>query len=166
MLRLYVDEIPDELEGNLVHDVEEHFDKLELKCSPEEKKMISLIEKGKLLDEIAFEDRFGYKLYTTELSTGCKAALCVLNSPDRVIDLIECGLNARDAIITLCENGSVIMDSNTITISNQFLKDSDSLEVRVDNYVFTSLDRLNHYLFNERPFKPDMLMEGIEEVTL
>ena len=48
--------------------------------------------------ESTFEDRFGVRLYLSELSTGCKAAICVALMPDQMIDLQECGLNTRDAI--------------------------------------------------------------------
>lgn len=159
MLHLYLDEIPCNLQDSLVNDVEEQFAKLSLKCSDKEKELVEKIEKGNLIDGISFVDRFGYKLYTTELSTGCKAALCVLNSPNNIINLVECGLNARDIIISLCNTGSVLVDSNTISISTTY--STEEVSVELEGYIFKDISRLNRYIFNERPFEPDMSDRGI-----
>lgn len=155
MLHLYLDEIPDGME--MVNDVEELFSTLELSCTNEEKEVVRLIEQGELIDGHSFIDRFGYKLYTSELSTGCKAALCVLNIHDKIINLTECGFNARDVILVKCKEGAVFTWSNTITISNSF---GEKLEVELDGYSFTTVSGLNTYIFDERLYKPDMSSLG------
>lgn len=38
------------------------------------------------------------------------------------------------------------------------------IEVELDGYLFTTVERLNYYLFNERPFKPDLSIGGIQHV--
>lgn len=161
MLRVYLDleDIPDNVK--VVRDVEKEFASLILKGTEKEKELVRIIEKGELLDSTAFIDRFGYKLYLSELSTGCKAALCVLNSADKVICLDECGLNARDAIILLCGVGAILFDNNSVTISNKYLKDS-GVNVQIDKYVFTDIDRLNDYIFNVYPFDFDADGKGVE----
>lgn len=160
MLKIYLDlqDIPDTVK--VVQDVEKEFASLVLKCTDKEKKLVRIIEKGELIDSTAFIDRFGYKLYLSELSTGCKAALCVLNSTDKVICLDECGLNARDAIILLCDTGAILFDNNSITISNRHLKDS-GIHVQTDKYVFTDIDRLNDYIFSVYPFDFDTSVSGV-----
>lgn len=158
-LRLYLDEVPEK--QILVNDVEKQFATLELHCTDKEKEIVKKIEQGDLIDSFSFMDRFGFKLYTSELSTGCKAALCVLNSNDKVINLIECGFNARDVIVSSCNAGAVLINSNTLTFSDKY---GDDIHVAVDDYLFTSLDRLNRYIFDERPFNPDMSIKGIQKI--
>lgn len=159
MLRIYLnDEINDSI---IVNDVEKQFASITLKCTDKERELVKKIEQGSLVDSTAFIDRFGFKLYLSELSTGCKAALCTLNFQDSIIDLVECGLNARDIIISCCDKGSVLIDINSATIANTW-QDSFSC-VRVNDYVFTSINRLNTYLFSEYPFDPDLTIKGIEK---
>ena len=61
-------------------------------------KLVEVIDEGKLIDSRTFVDRFGVTLYTSCLSTGCKAALLV-NNIDDVVDLRECGINAISAYL-------------------------------------------------------------------
>ena len=158
MIRIYLDSISDNI--NFINDVEKGFASVKLKCTDKEQELVSKIESGKLIDFTSFIDRFGYKLYLSELSTGCKASLCVLNYSDSVINLVECGLNARDTIISLCDVGAVLIDTNSATISNKYVKDN-KISVQVDNYVFSDINRLNTYIFEEYPFKPDLSSKGI-----
>ncbi len=143
-------------------DIEALFKQIRIKGTNEEKAVISKIEQGKYNDDTSFIDRFGYKLYLSELSTGCKAALCVLNKPDMQIDLIECGINALDVILSICKSGSVIMRERGVTIKDY--SEDGKIEVELDGYLFTTVDRLNYYLFNERPFTPDLTIGGIQHV--
>lgn len=158
MLKLVIDE-----QGNApLTDVEELFRQIKVKGTPKEREVISKIEQGTYNDENSFIDRYGYKLYLSELSTGCKAALCVLNKPDVQINLIECGINALDVILTVYKNGSVIMRDRDVTIRDY--SEHEDIEVELDGYLFTTVDRLNYYLFEERPFKPDLSIGGINNV--
>lgn len=156
MLTIFVDTVNS---NNIVRNVEEQFAKIKLTGSEIEKKLISAIEKGTYNDKYSFIDRFGYKLYNTELSTGCKAALCVVNCPELVIDLIECGLNARDLIIGLCKEGSILIQENGVTIVDYF---DEAIDVKVDDFRITSVDRLNKYIFSERPLEPVINSEDIK----
>lgn len=156
MLTIFVDTVDS---NNIVRNVEEQFAKIKLTGSEIEKKLIAEIEQGTYNDEYSFIDRFGYKLYNTELSTGCKAALCVVNCPNLVIDLIECGLNARDIIIGLCKDGNVLIQENGVTIVDYF---GQPIDVKIDSYRITSVDRLNKYIFSERPFEPVINSEDIK----
>lgn len=159
MLNIFIDKVNDT--DRLVQDVEKQFDMIKLLGTELDKEIISCIEHGEYYDKNSFIDRFGNKLDISELSTGCKAALCVVNCPHFIINLIECGLNARDIIINLCKEGNILLYDNGITIVDY----SDGIDVKVDNYNITSIDRLNFYLFSERPFKPNMEQEGIRCLT-
>ena len=89
-------------------DIDASFSKLEIVVNDAVKNIIKAVDAGNMIDESTFEDRFGVRLYLSELSTGCKAAICVAPMPDQMIDLQECGLNARDAddtcFVTLQKN--------------------------------------------------------------
>lgn len=143
-------------------DIESLFKQIRIKGTPEEKEVISKIEQGRYNDDSSFIDRFGYKLYLSELSTGCKAALCVLNKPDLQINLIECGINALDVILTTCKNGLIVMRDRGVTIKDY--SEDGKIEVELDGYLFTTVKRLNYYLFDERPSEPDFSVEGIQHV--
>jgi hypothetical protein len=92
-------------------------------------KLLSEIEQATYYNEERFVDRFGVPVYISELSTGCKAALCVHYMPDKIIDLIECGTNARDAILKYCKNGSVIYYGMDTTVSDYGY---ENIEVDID----------------------------------
>ena len=77
-------------------DIDASFSKLEIVVNDAVKNIIKAVDAENM--ESTFEDRFGVRLYLSELSTGCKAAICVALMPDQMIDLQECGLNTRDAI--------------------------------------------------------------------
>lgn len=156
MLTIYIDKIDLPVE----HDIEKLFAKTRIADTPINRKIIETIEQGEYNDEHSFIDRFKYKLYNSELSTGCKAALCVANNPDKIIDTIECGNNARDAIINFCTKGNIIYYDNCITISH--MKGQSTIDVKLDGYRFTTVSRLNDYIQDERPFSPDIETEGIE----
>ncbi len=145
---------------DIITDVEREFDNLKLTGSFLENLVINKIELGSFKDALHFTDRFGDKLPINFMSTGCKAALVVLNNPDKLVDLKECGLNARDTIITYLD-GNVLLTFSTITFYNENFHDKNNIKVCLDNYVFTNLDRLNYYLTDERPYVPDMSRKGI-----
>ena len=155
-LNLYLEE-----QEEMVNDIEKEFSSLKLKCTDKEKQIVELIEQGELIDDHSFIDRYGYKLYTSELSTGCKAALCVVNNTSAILNLVECGLNARDVIISICNEGRVYIDYNNVTFVAY--GEGKEIDVKLDGYLFTDLDRLNTYLQDERPFKPDVRKGGVKE---
>lgn len=160
MLNLFLKDTNIKSDKEIVVDVEKEFSKLKIKGTALEQLIIEKIEKGKYNNETSYIDRFGYKLHYNDMSTGCKAALCVANMPNKVIDLAECGYNARDLIIVLCTDGNIIIEDNGLTISTQY---GNNIDVKLDNYRFTSITRLNKYICDERPFIPDMSIGGIEE---
>ncbi len=159
MLSVFIKNGDEKLSGEVVTDVEKEFSKLRVTGKKIEKILIEKIEKGKYNDVNSYIDRFGYKLYYNDISNGCKAALCVVNFTDKIIDLAECGNNARDIIISFCKTGNILIEDNGIAISTQYNKDID---VRIDKYRFFDIDRLNKYISDERLYGPDMSIGGIE----
>lgn len=141
-------DIPEE---KIIRDVEREFEKIKLTGSEIEKILLEKIEEARYESEIAFIDRFGFKLYTSELSTGCKAALCVLYNQDKIVDLIECGLNARDAIIAYIPAGNILIRDNGVTI--QSVDVTNDISVKTNEFEFSSIRELNRYIFDERPFR-------------
>lgn len=164
MLTLYIDELPNDLRDmKYCKDVENLFSETELKCSADEIELIKNIDKGHLISSNSFIDRFGYKRNTKELSTGCKAGLCVITHKDKIIDLVECNWNARDYIISNIRNGYVFVMDTDAKFGD--LSMNGNISIRLDNYHFTSIYRLNFYIHNERFLleEPDLLMKGIEK---
>lgn len=158
MLHLYIygiDKIPPELE--VIEDIETGFNLHEIKDTSETRKLLSLTEKGQWINTESFIDRFGYKLWLDSLSTGCKAALLAASHPDKVINLRECGYNARDAIILNIREGQllvywddVIISQNKLQFDNNGIMKDTKIEIENGGKVFKSLDKLNEYLLYEK----------------
>ena len=128
--------------------IETEFMKVNLMDSVINRKIIELIEKGTYNDNVSFIDRYGFKLYTSELSTGCKAALCVANNPNEVYNIKECGYNAQDVIITILKEGNIIIPARDMKIKDY--SEDGKIEVQLDGYKFTSVKRLNKYISEEK----------------
>ena len=132
----------------IISDIEEAFYDIKLTCTEEEKRIVSEIEHGELLDNNRFKDRFGCALYIGDLSTGCKAGLVALHNKDRVLDCIECGNNARDVIIRHCKEGGILIVDNGVSIRYPY-GDKGLCSVRLDGLEFYTIDKLNSYIRNE-----------------
>lgn len=140
--------------------IEGLFSSINLTGNAKEKRVIELIEKGKYNDSASFIDRFGVKLPISELSAGCKTALCIINNPNIEIDTQECGINAVDVIVSLLREGNIAIQDRDITFVDY---DGDTIDVQLDGYKFTSVERFNYYLFDERPFEPEFSRKGVEK---
>lgn len=160
MLNVFIENKPDR---NImyVEDINAEFDRLGLTGSDIENSFLFNLEKGRFIEgeSFAYIDRFGFKLRTDEMSTGCKAAICVLRSGDKLINLSECGFNAVGMILSWCKNGNIYIPEFNIPFPDYTR--GEAVEIQFNHYLFSSLSRFNHYLSSEYPFTPDMLMEGI-----
>lgn len=164
MLNLYLGVEKEYSDLNLDMDMEFRFLQISLDFNAVEDRLVNLIDKGHLIsnDQMHFIDRFGSKLPLICLSTGCKSALCVLHIKQGVVvDLGECGHNAQTIILTELKSGEVYIPFYDMAFYRE-LDFNDIIDVGLDGYRFTSLERFNYYLTDERPFKPDMSMTGIE----
>ena len=113
MLHLYIygtggrpeDIIPYGME--LVNDVEAEFRSVGISVTDTSKKLVADIDGGELLDRSRFMSSVGVSTFTGFLSTGTKAGVLVEKSAEthKVINLIECGINAITAIIIHCHDG-------------------------------------------------------------
>lgn len=100
-------------------DVEAVFSQTLITVDDNVKNIVKAIDQGELIDSNRFIDRFGVSLYLSELSTGCKAAICTYFHPEDIVDLQECGLNARDAIFNYCENGRILLHDFSVTVNGK-----------------------------------------------
>ena len=134
---------------HVIRDVETAFEGIELVADEDTKKIIKNIDKAKFNGGNRFIDRFGAYVYISELSTGCKAALCVKYITNSVIDTVECGYNARDVIIKNCKEGNAIIYDDGITVAfddtdravdvyihGRNIKDVQELNEFIDSYEF------------------------------
>lgn len=96
------------IEGEHIQDPEAAFLTLRVTRSDLTATLMREIDKAKYVDEVSFIDRFGRTLPISRLSTGCKTAIVVEHNPDKIVDLIECGYNARDSIIRNIKSGKVL----------------------------------------------------------
>lgn len=157
MLRIqFIEEVDP---STLEMDIEKLFYSTNVVDDPIVRKCISSIEKGEYYDKNFYIDRFGCKLSMDDMSTGCKAAICVHLNPEKNISLMECGTNVRDFIIKNMSKGNIAIYDDDILISS--IKGT-AIDVVMDNYRFKDIDRLNFYLTDERPFTPNLSISGIE----
>lgn len=152
----------DILDPNTIFDIDTHFNRVRVENNIYNAHMVQAIDQGKLLNDDCFVDRFGCTRFTEDLSTGCKAAIIIGANPTKRVALIECGDNALFEIVTHCKNGRALIYDPVNGILN-FHRNDFEIDVEVDGYRFTSLDRLNYYFTDEAGLcLPDMEMEGIE----
>ena len=158
MLHLFIVSLP--VDKQFIDDVDKEFETFGLTGSEEENLFLRKLEVASpnIGDPYSFIDRFGFKLPTSAMSTGCKAAICVLHSPEKIINLTECGRNARGMILAWCKHGFVYLPKCEI----DFMDYSNSeVSIQVDGYRFSTISRLNHYLCCERPFAADLAMGDV-----
>lgn len=125
-------------------DVEFEFKGIEITGTNTDRNIIKYIEDGEYLSKTAFIDRFGAKCYYDCMSTGCKAALLVANRPDKVVNCIECGSNALEAIILYCKDGEILVYGSTL--DNVHLARNKEVDVELDGIHFTSSSKLDRYI--------------------
>ena len=129
----------------IIVDAEEAFMLMRITRVELAKVLLNEIDQARYVNETEFIDRFGLTLPMSKLSTGCKASLVVAHNPTKVVDLIECGYNARAAIIRNIRDGKVLSYYDYISVDYPGFNDFD-VDVLVDGKRFTSLDSLNLYL--------------------
>ena len=156
-LKIYVGDYNQEYvteQENFIYDVDTEFIRLKLQGTELERKALKDIEQGQWLNETAFIDRFGFKLYIEYISTGCKIALTVMNRPEKIINAVEAGLEVRDFIIKYCKSGAIYLPSLDITVNSYNLDGTrfqDRIEAELEGKHFTSLGQLNLYIREPMP---------------
>lgn len=145
----------------LVTNVEVEFLRIPLEPIEVNKKIIRLLEKGEWGNSEEYVDRFGIRRSVRDLSTGSKALLVVENAAGKLVDMLEVGFNAISIGISVCTKGNMLIPDYQVDFLNELEKD---IVVRVDDYIFSDIGRLNRYILNERPYLPDMEDGGIAHV--
>ena len=147
-LNIYFDKekIPKNL--RVISDVEKEFESTKLSDSEGVRILLKKIEKGTYCNAYSFIDRFGNKLLKSNISTGCKAAILVYQDNTIVVDLKECGYNAKSAIISYCKTGNILMPE----FMGEFMFfDTEDIDVWIKEYNFKNLSELNQYLRYQFP---------------
>lgn len=143
-LTIYLEDAPQYVP--VVRDVQLEFLKIKLRNTPTTVALLHDIEQGEFLDSVSFKDRFGFKLSTSDMSLGCKAALCAAYCPDTVIDTNECGTNAIDAIIKWLKSGKILLRLPVC------LGVSDKIDVMCNGYHFKDGYELCRYIEDDYPY--------------
>lgn len=107
--------------------------------------IVETIDNSKLIGKYKMESKFnGVTLDIDCLSTGCKTALNVLYSPDKVFCMKECGDNALDVLYGL-DAGAVYSDYALISF------DMDAVKVIDDNgtRIIRDYEELKEWWNNE-----------------
>lgn len=130
--------------NNVIFNIEFGFKWKNLKDSDTVRNIIKYVDRGVYIDQNSFKDRFGYKLYTKCLSTGCKAALLVAEYPNKIVNCIECGSNALEAIILYCKDGEILVYGSTL--DNVHLANNREVDVELNGIHFTSSSKLDRYI--------------------
>lgn len=125
----------------IARDVELQFLKTRPKKDDYTVKALKEIEQATYNDEYSFIDRFGFKLYLKNMSTGCKAALCVHEFPDTVINTAECGTNVLEFIVANCTDGYILMSREAMV----FYVDGQ-IDIIIDDKHFSDCDSLSEYI--------------------
>lgn len=145
----------------LVSNVEVEFLRIPLEPSSVNRKIIQLLEKGKWKNSEEYIDRFGIQRSIRDISTGSKALLVVENSVGKLVDMLEVGFNAVSLGVSVCMKGNMLIPDYQVDFLDEL---QNKVVVRVDDYIFSNIGRLNRYILNERPYLPDMEDGGIIHV--
>lgn len=151
MLNLYIEGYDHVDTNSLIQDCEKAFSSMGVNLinNEETQKILKNIEEAEYCDRASFIDRFGYRVRSKYLSTGCKAALLALYYSEKIISLRECGRNARDAILTYVKNGNVMIHPESLNLDIGSDDDDEVVEVKYRDKIFNDLYKLNEYIFEE-----------------
>lgn len=153
MLYVYLSEEEVEKSGlEVVRNPADLFELMGLKDTQESRDIIKNIEKGSYLSSSSFLTRFGEKIPITFMSTGTKVVLLTTMIHDKIIDLRECGINARDYIISHIDNAHVLMYAKSYGIAYE---DDTQKEFLCNGYHFESLAGLADYIYHDYPDEPE-----------
>lgn len=150
-------------DSQILFDIDTEFGMIKVQNNKYNQHMVKSIDFGELQDNGEFIDRFGLLRPVSDLSTGCKTAILLGVMHNKTISTLECGMNAILEIVTHCRDGHILM-YNPMNGIPYYSPGEYKIDVKIDDYRFLSLDRLNHYFTDERPFEPDMSLKGVERL--
>lgn len=167
-LHIYDKGLNERLPLRVEKDAEKLFALTPILGSGTDRILIETIEQGRYLDKYSFEDRFGHKLYLSELSTGTKAALSVTNNDDVILDTRGIGENALEAIICLCKSGNILMDVQKLSIDDTIRsKIKNGIDVVINGFRIYDIDCLIDYINDKYWYPKEMIrtQKGVIELV-
>ena len=165
MLKVFVrgiDEIPKDKE--VISDCDLIYSLTLVEPTDEVKNIIKSIDKAEFNGGTTVIDRFGTTIPISELSSGSKTGVVAALYPDKIIDTIDCGYNAIDALLTFVKDGNLIIpDPIVFDRFNDATGDPNHrVSIYYNGYVFGSVERLSIYLTTESPDEPDLSIPGVK----
>ena len=166
MLKVYiqgVDKVPSD--KKIIVDTDFEFSQiLNVPSDPRLQKIIQAVDGAELKPNNKIVDRFGETLPVSCISSGSKAAVVILMNPDCIVDLKECGSNARDAILTYLNTGAIIMGDPVLSTKIAYKKNK-IIDVWNDGYWFGTLSKFSEYVQDIKPSEPylDKFCREVEE---
>lgn len=155
MLKIYIqgiDKIPSD--KKIIVDTDFEFSQiLNVPLDSRLQKIIQIVDGAELRSDNKIVDRFGETLPVSCISSGSKAAVVILMNPDCIVDLKECGSNARDAILTYLDTGSIIMEDPVLNAKIAY-RENKLIDVWNDGYWFGNLSKFSEYIQDIKPSDP------------
>ena len=131
-----------------IENVEFAFSERKISFNDIDKKIVKTVERGELVDDKVFLDRFGYHLYLSEMSTGCKAGIITNHFPNYLVSLHECGINAKSAIIAFCKSGNILLEYPECGFIDY--TEGETIDVSLEDHRFTRMSDLMYYISDGR----------------
>ena len=132
---------------NVLNNTDAKFGSYIPKFTKKNMEIVRRIEQGTLNDNGTFTDRFNRPLFFENLSIGCKTAIILSDNlaNGEIVNLDECGINARDVILNMCDGEVILPD-----IQDEVEDFGYQVDIHINNRIFNNISELNHYIFNER----------------
>lgn len=158
MLNVYFDRCDAEASGmEIIDNPVNLFDILEVKNTEIVRLLLEKIEKAKYLDERHFITRFNEKIPIEFLSTGAKVAIVTTLVNDKIIDLRECGANARDMIFNYVDNANVLAYSRDYGCIIENIDKEKAFKCK--GYTLKGMRQFADYVYRDYPNEPDSCLE-------
>lgn len=158
MLNVYFDRVDAKVSGmEIVDNPVNLFDMLKIEGTSCIQLLLEKIEKAKYYDERHFITRFGEKVPIEFLSTGTKVAIVASLVKDKIIDLRECGTNARDMIFNYVDDASVLAYSKDYGCVIENL--DREKEFMCKGYILKGMEQFADYVYRDYPNEPDSCLE-------
>ena len=160
MLHVYFSEKEAEEVGlEIIRDPAGLFDMKGINDTKEVRLILKEIEQAKYLNEQYFIARFGEKLPIEFLSTGTKVAITASAVHDKIIDLRECGINARDFIFKYIDNAHVLAYAPGYGICYEDEEDDKSKEFLCNGHKLNGIIQFADYVYRDYPGEPNSCLE-------
>ena len=100
----------------IIDNNESFFNHISLSKTETESFILDYIDSAKYLDRSHVSGKFSTCYPISELSTGCKTLLNILNTKDRCFNVVECGNNALECLFSITD-GYILLEMPAIMYS-------------------------------------------------